>query len=297
MTSKNRLVRFFVILIRMKRVTRKQSEKLSAALWNYYDQHGRHELAWRKKHSAYAVVVSEIMLQQTQVVRVQEYFKNWMKKYPNWSALASASLRDVLISWQGLGYNRRGKYLHDIAKIVTEQYGGKLPSDRESLQALPGIGHYTAGSVRAFACNESDIFLETNIRTVLFYHLYDYKNTSIKSVHDKELLHVLEKYLLHDPRATENPREFYWAMMDYGSHLKQTVGNLNTRSRSHAKQTRFEGSRRQLRAQLLRYILAEPRTEKEILKQGTSDREMTLGLLAELIKEGSVKKEQNKYFV
>ena len=281
----------------MKKITKKQSEKLSAELWKYYDKHGRRNLAWRKKHTPYAVVVSEIMLQQTQVVRVEEYFKDWMGKYPTWRSLAQSPLREVLISWQGLGYNRRGKYLHDIAQVVTEKYKGKLPSDRLELQGLPGIGHYTAGSIRAFAFNELDIFMETNIRTVLFYHLYDYKNTILKSVDDKELLGVLEKYLAHDSRAKENPREFYWALMDYGSYLKQTIGNLNTRARAHTRQSRFEGSRRQLRAQLLRFILENERTEKEIIAQGTKSVELTKELLTDLVKEGSVKKKGKKYFV
>jgi len=281
----------------MKRLTKKQFEKLSQELWSYYDVHGRHNLVWRRKHTPYAVVVSEIMLQQTQVVRVQEYFKNWMKKYPSWRALARAPLRDVLISWQGLGYNRRGKYLHDIATIVTETYKGKLPQDRTSLEALPGIGHYTAGSIRAFAFNESDIFMETNIRTVLFYHLYDYKNITLKSIDDKELLLVLEKYLSHDKRAQKNPCEFYWALMDYGSHLKQTVGNLNTRAKAHTKQSRFEGSRRQLRAALLRFILEESRTKKEILTQGAKDTQVTQELLDDLVREGSVRYEKSRYFV
>jgi len=281
----------------MKRLTKKQLEILKSALWNYYDENGRHDLAWRKKHTPYAVVVSEIMLQQTQVVRVEEYFRNWMRKYPSWKSLACAPLREVLLSWQGLGYNRRGKYVHDIAKIVTEKYKGKLPSGRVELESLPGIGHYTAGSVRAFAFNESDIFMETNIRTVLFYHLYDYEHMTLKSIDDKELLDVLEKYIQTDQRAQENPREFYWALMDYGSHLKQTVGNLNTRARAHTKQSRFEGSRRQLRAQLLRYILDSPRTEKEVIFQGTKDTQLTKDLLNDLVKEGSVRKEKEKYFV
>lgn len=288
---------FFVILGCVKRISKKQIDILKHDLWVYYDVCGRHDLPWRKNPSPYRVVVSEIMLQQTQVVRVEEYFRDWMKKYPTWRALSRASLREVLLSWQGLGYNRRGKYLHDIATIVTEQYKGTLPQTREELQFLPGIGHYTAGSIRAFAFNQLDVFLETNIRTVLFHHFYNEK-IAIKEIPDQELLTLLKKYLAHDRRAQKNPREFYYALMDYGSHLKQTVGNLNQKSKSYNKQSRFEGSRRQLRAQVLRYVLHNgPVSEKKILEQSNRDHETVKEILEDLVKEKSISRKGKQYNV
>jgi A/G-specific adenine glycosylase len=238
------------------------------------------------------------MLQQTQVARVESYFKDWMKSYPSWKALAKAPLRDVLLSWQGLGYNRRGKYLHDIATIVRQHYRGRLPADRASLESLPGIGHYTAGSIRAFAFNELDIFLETNIRTVLFYHFYDYTTHSPKTVADRELLGDLETYVTSDQRASSHPREFYYALMDYGSHLKQTVGNLNRQSKSYTTQSKFAGSRRQLRSQLLRSILtAGPITLHTLSTQHQADQVLIEELLNELTQEGSVKQHHGKFSV
>lgn len=277
-------------------MSKQQKDRLERELWSYYDAHGRDKLPWRTRPTPYRVVVSEIMLQQTQVARVEEYFRDWMKKYPSWKALSEAPLREVLLSWQGLGYNRRGKYLHDIAQIVSKEYGGRLPSDRASLEALPGIGHYTAGSIRAFAFDELDEFLETNIRTVLFYHFYQYQKQSIKSVTDSELLAVLKKYIAHDTRAQENPREFYYAMMDYGAYLKKTVGNLNKQSKSYARQSRFEGSRRQLRAGILRYVLHNgPVSEARIVEQSHRETELVRELLCELVKEGSITKNKNTY--
>ena len=234
------------------------------------------------------------MLQQTQVSRVEGYFRDWMNKYPSWKALARAPLREVLLSWQGLGYNRRGKYLHDIAQVVSNTYGGRLPSDRKLLEALPGIGHYTAGSIRAFAFDIPDEFLETNIRTVLFYHFYT--SPTPKTVSDSELLGVLEKYIAYDSRARAHPREFYYALMDYGAYLKQRVGNLNKQSKSYTKQSRFEGSRRQLRAGILRYVLHNgPVNEARIVEQSHREEELVRELLCELVKEGSITKHNNMY--
>jgi len=274
------------------------AKKMFKDLWGYYDTHGRHKLAWRKSVTPYKVVVSEIMLQQTQVARVEGYFRDWMRDYPSFRALAKAPLKQVLMSWQGLGYNRRGKYLHDIAKTVTAQYNGRLPQDREQLEQLPGIGHYTAGSIRAFAFDQSDIFMETNIRTVLFHYFYQKSRTMLKNIPDTELLELLEVLISKNKRARENPRELYWALMDYGSHLKSEVGNLNKQSKTYTKQSRFEGSRRQLRAQTLRYILHnEPVTENKILTASNRDKKLVKELLKELLVEGSIQKKESKYFV
>jgi A/G-specific adenine glycosylase len=276
----------------------KQKQKLkdlSQALWEYYDNH-RRDLPWRQSITPYKVVVSEIMLQQTQVARVEQYFCEWLKDFPSWRTLAQASRKDVLSHWQGLGYNRRALYLQRTAQIVTEQYKGKLPEDAQELESLPGIGPYTRGAIRTFAFNKLDAFLETNIRTVLIYHIF--RGRTSEKFADKELLQVLEDYLEYDTRAQDNPREFYYAMMDYGAYLKKEVGNLNTKSTSYAKQSRFEGSRRQLRAGILRYIIQNsPVSETKIIQQSKRDADEVRELLAELEKEGSVSREKEKYEV
>jgi A/G-specific adenine glycosylase len=278
-----------------KPISSRKLKETAEVLWTYYDEHGRHDLPWRKQPTPYHVVVSEIMLQQTQVIRVEEYYKRWLKQFPTWRALSLAPLRDVLLAWQGLGYNRRGKYLHDIAKAVTNEHNGRLPADRTALEALPGIGHYTAGSIRAFTFNQLDIFLETNIRTVLFYHLYDYEQQSLKSVPDKDLLELLEKLIARDKRARESPRDFYYAMMDYGAHLKKTIGNLNRQSKSYTKQSPFKGSRRQLRAQILKFILKEGPVSMKVLHQEFADEALTTELVQELRQDSGLKKVGKRY--
>ncbi len=213
----------------------------------------KRDLPWRKTRDPYLVLVSEVMLQQTQVDRVVPYYTRWVKTFPTVQALATAPLSAVLKEWQGLGYNRRGKYLWEAAKILSKDgWGGKLP----------GVGPYTAAAVRAFAFNEPTVFIETNIRTVFFHHLYSsvLKNTRID---DKELLPLVEEAL---KTSRMEPRDFYAALMDYGSYLKKQGVKLNSKSKHYAKQSKFEGSARQKRAAKLRALLERGASEKEIRK-------------------------------
>lgn len=209
----------------------------------HWRKHGRHDLPWRHT-SAYGVLVSEIMLQQTQVERVIPFFERWMKAFPTPHALARATLVDVLKLWSGLGYNRRAKMLHECAKALVEKHGGKIPKDFAALKALPGIGPYTAGAIRAFAFDEKGVFIETNIRAVLLHHFFPRS----KKVDDKKLIPILEKCLT---KATSS-REWYSALMDYGTHVKKTNPNPSRRSKLHAKQSRFDGSLRQVRGAILK---------------------------------------------
>ena len=140
-------------------------------IWAYYRRAGRGDLPWRHTRDPYAILISEIMLQQTQVVRATEYYKKFLKRFPNFRSLARAKTGDVLAAWQGLGYNRRAMFFKRTAEIVVEQYGGRLPHTRAALESLPGIGRGTSGSLMAFAFNEPEIFIETNIRRV-FIHFF-----------------------------------------------------------------------------------------------------------------------------
>ena len=128
-------------------------QQFKNTVMEYYGEHGRHNLPWRKQQSPYYVAVSEIMLQQTQVDRVIPFFKNWMKQFPSWSALSHAPQSEVLRAWKGLGYNSRALRLQKLAQVVTHEYKGRLPKDFDQLLKLPGIGPYTAGAIRAFAFN------------------------------------------------------------------------------------------------------------------------------------------------
>lgn len=227
--------------------------KLLRDLKAFYKKDARKHLPWRTTHDPYKILVSEVMLQQTQVERVIPYYKRWVAKYPTAKKLAAAKLPEVLLMWQGLGYNRRGKYLWEAAKIISrEGWGGKLP----------GVGPYTRAAVEAFAHNKPTVFIETNIRTVFFYHLYPsvLQNTGID---DRELLPLVDE-ALHKSRM--QPREFYAALMDYGSYLKKQGVRLNNKSKHYAKQSKFEGSTRQRRARELRRLLASGASTKEIEK-------------------------------
>ena len=200
------------------------------------------------------------MLQQTQVGRVAGFYENFIKKFPNFRTLAQARTPDVLRAWQGLGYNRRALALQKLAKKVVEEYSGRLPKDMESLVELPGIGPYTAGAIRAFAFNEPEVFIETNIRRVFIHFFFPAASAGAKKprkVTDAALRRYIERTL-----DTANPREWYWALMDYGAMLGEAARvsaggaqNPNRRSAHYTRQSKFSGSDRELRGKILRELL------------------------------------------
>lgn len=209
----------------------------------HYRVHGRHNLVWRKNITPYGVLVSEVMLQQTQVARVIDKFKLWMKKYPNLSTLRKSNLKDVLILWQGLGYQRRAKALYSISKKCL-----RLPKTFDELLTLDGVGRYTASAVMAFAYNTfSYPVLETNIRTAL-----------IEEFHQGET-EIYDGLLYDDLFRLENnknvqkigARVWYSALMDYGAYLKQNKVSHNVKSKHHTLQSPYKGSHRELRAKVL----------------------------------------------
>ena len=238
----------------------------------YWREHGRHDLPWRNTRDPYAILVSEIMLQQTQVDRVVPYFDRWLKRFPSVKSLAQARLSDVLKEWQGLGYNRRAKLLRECAKEVVEKYSGKIPKDFAALVALPAIGPYTAGAIRAFAFDESEVFVETNIRAALIHHF----SPRSRKVPDSKILPILQALLckrgLHNKHTRYSasqigPRIWYSALMDYGAYVKKTNPNPSRRSKHHTKQSRFQGSLRQMRGDILRALVASPSLRMRLLSR------------------------------
>lgn len=257
-------------------------------VWNYYHAHAR-SMPWRDNHDPYWVVVSEVMLQQTQVSRVLPKFEAWVKRFPDWQNLAAAPLGDALREWQGLGYNRRGRWLHQLAQIVVSEHQGKLPEDPTELVKLPGIGPNTAGSIAAFAFNRPVIFIETNIRRVFIHHFFEDE----EGITDKQLLPLIKESL-----NPENPREWYYALMDYGAYLSKHVPNPNRRSKHYARQSTFEGSNRQLRAQILRYILEHKSATQTDIKKAFAKTESAKidSVLRQYIQENLLKlTEKNQY--
>ncbi len=249
-----------------------------------YYRENRRSFPWRKTTNPYKILVSEVMLQQTQTDRVVPKFNAFIKAFPTVEALANAPLREVLVLWQGLGYNRRAKHLHVAAKQIVEKFGGKVPKEESGLRTLSGVGPYIAGAVRAFAFNKPAVFIETNIRTSLTH--YFFPNT--EKVSDAELFPLLEKLIVG-----EAPREWYSALMDYGSSLKRSGIRINHRSHSYTKQSRFEGSDRQIRGKILKLLKENPLEEKKLLKSASEDLIRAKVQLTNLIAEGLVSKKKD----
>jgi A/G-specific adenine glycosylase len=235
---------------------------------------------WRETTDPYHILVSEIMLQQTQVGRVMEKFPRFLSAFPDFPALAGAPLSAVLAQWQGMGYNRRAIALRKCAIRVMEEYGGKLPDDPEVLSTFPGIGKATASSICAFAFNRPVVFIETNIRRV-FIHCFFMDG---ETVDDSAILPLVEATLYH-----KDPREWYNALMDYGTELKSQVKNPNRRSTRYTKQPAFEGSDRQVRGSILRLLLSGKRlTDEAIIRHIGDDHERTLRIISDLEREGFI---------
>lgn len=223
-----------------------KKKKLVQSVRAHYKKYGRHDLPWRKTTDPYDILVSEIMLQQTQVARVQEKYKEFLKAFPTVEALARAPLSSVLRLWSGLGYNRRAKYLHESAKFCVSQYSGKFPKERRALLAFPGIGPYTASAVCIFAFNLPEVCIETNIRTVYLHHLYPHKNTISDTLLLKHIANTVD---------TKNPRQWYWALMDYGSFLKSSGNRVHRKSANYTKQSPLKGSLREARGYILKQVV------------------------------------------
>ena len=210
------------------------------------------DLPWRRTRDPYAIWISEVMLQQTQTTRVDGRWQRWLERFPTVDALAAADAADVLDEWQGLGYNRRALSVLRAAQAVSAA-GGAMPAETAALEALPGIGPATAAGIRAFAFDLPGVYLETNVRTVFLHELYP----NAESVPDRELVPLVRDTCPPDASDPEDdPRTWYYALLDYGAYLKRTVPNPSRRSRGHTRQSRFEGSHRQKRAELLRVLLA-----------------------------------------
>jgi A/G-specific adenine glycosylase len=223
--------------------------KFRRTVWNFYRKSGRHDLPWRKTRDPYKILVSEVMLQQTQVERVIPFYRNFLKRFPTPQSLAEAPLADVLAAWQGLGYNRRAKLLREAARELASKPHFVTRFDLvKELEELPGVGPYTARAVAAFAFNADTVFIETNIRTVIIHRFFSGEGTTPYGgkVPDKEIEAIVAASL---PKG--RAREWYGALMDYGTYLKRSGVRVNARSAGYVKQAKFEGSVRQVRGAIL----------------------------------------------
>ncbi len=259
----------------------KNISEFQKAVWDFYKENGR-KLPWRQTTDPYKITVSEIMLQQTQVSRVLPKYKEFIKNSPNFPTLSRMSFEKVLFLWSGLGYNRRAKYLHETSKIIQKDFHGLFPKDEKILEKLPGLGKATAASIIVFSYNKPLVFIETNIRRVFIHHFYSGQET----VSDKALLPFIEKTL-----DKKDPRNWYYALMDYGSYLGKTIVNPNRKSKHYIKQSAFEGSIRQVRGKILKYLLQVHTISVTQLKtQMNCDIRQFKVALVQLEKEGFVVK-------
>lgn len=254
----------------------------------YFHSHVR-DLPWRHTGDPYRIYVSEMMLQQTQAERVVGKYERFIEEFPDFQMIADAPLVHVVESWSGLGYNRRAIYLQNTARRIVNEYGGELPSDPEVLETLPGIGHATAREIAAFAFRKPVVFIETNIRRV-FIHFFFHDR---EGIHDRDILPLVEQTLERD-----DPRNWYYALFDYGVMLKRTLPNPNRRSAHYQKQSQFEGSNRQLRGKILRLITAHPGiSAEEIVKLLETDRDRIEQNIARMIAEGFLLDKSGRYSI
>ena len=226
-------------------ISKKAIVSFQDIIWQYYKKFGR-AFSWRQTTDPYHILVSEIMLQQTQTHRVEEKYQRFIKELPDFQALADAPQKEVLRLWQGLGYNRRAIALQKSAQKVVNKFDGILPNDPEVLIDFPGIGPATASSICAFAFNKPTVFIETNIRAVFIHHFFHDQ----EQVHDKQIMPVIAQTV-----DQENARQWYYALMDYGVMLKKTFKNPSRKSKHHTRQSKFEGSDRQIRGAILKLLL------------------------------------------
>ena len=263
-------------------------QKFKDIIYRYYRRHGR-SFPWRNTRNPYRILVSELMLQQTQTERVVGKYPEFLRRFPGFPALARAPLKEVLQSWQGLGYNRRALALKRIGEIVMREYRGRLPLSEDVLLSLPGIGRASAGAVLAFAGNRPAVFLETNIRRVFLSFFFPGRS----SVPDEDLLPLVEQTL-----DRSRPREWYFALMDYGAYLRSAPVNPNRRSAHFRKQAPFPGSDRQVRGTILRMLLrASPRSPGELSRQSGLSMERIAGNLAKMESEGLVVKHGRRFSI
>lgn len=267
-------------------LTPARKKKFVRTVRAYYRKHGR-LLPWRETIDPYAIMVSELMLQQTQVDRVLPKYVAFLQQFPTVRALEQSPLKKIMLAWQGLGYNRRAVLLKKAAAIITKQYRGTFPGSVPELEDLPGIGPYSARAIAVFAYNQPHVLIETNIRAVFLHHFFPRK----RSVPDQALLPLIEQTL-----AGREVRTWYWALMDYGSYLKKTVPNPSRRSAHHTRQASFADSDRQLRGRIVAHLTqAPPQTIAQLVQVTAFSAARVRLCVAALIRDEIVETAHRRY--
>lgn len=264
--------------------------EFQSMILDFYRQEGR-SFPWRETRDPYAILVSELMLQQTQTERVVPKYLAWLEAFPTAADLAAAPFPQVLAAWSGLGYNRRAGYLQSACRQVVQELGGVFPSTAKELQRLKGVGAYTAGAVAAFAFNRPEVFIETNIRSVYLFFFYPDQ----EKVSDAQLMPLIQATVYH-----QDPRRWYYALMDYGAALKKSTANPNRQSRHYSRQSRFEGSLRQARGAIVRQLSLggnRPQALEDLAAGAGIDLYRMQGAAESLVSEGMIMQRGNLYCI
>jgi len=244
----------------------------------WYDIHHR-DLPWRRTRDPYRILISEVMSQQTQLSRVVPKYESWLDKFPTIENLANAKISEVLFYWSGLGYNRRALNLKKTAEIISTTYHGTFPQTEKALLALPGIGKYTARAILCFAFNKQIAVVDTNVRKVLLIQFDASENNIVQAA--QMLLPIGKAY------------EWNQALMDYAAAV------LKKEKIPFPKQSKFIGSHRYYRGQVLKHLVQKRKIKVEelgfVVKKDYSHKEKAWlqSLLNELAGEGFITVKNN----
>jgi len=267
----------------LKRISAESIKRFQKKIFLFYKKNKR-DLPWRKTTDPYKILLSEIMLQQTQVKRVVVYYEKWIARWFTIHAFASAALPEVLQMWMGLGYNTRAINLHNTAKKIVDIFDGDVLRAMQQYKELPGIGKYTSQAVQIFSTNADLITVDTNIRRI-FISEFDLP----ENISERDLWILAEQCL-----PVGKSRDWHNALMDYGA-LRLTAHKTGIRPTT--RQTQFEGSNRQIRAQILRHVLEKPMTGKELTQTLKIDQERLEPILEKMINQHILLKKNNTYLL
>jgi A/G-specific adenine glycosylase len=218
-------------------IEKKEIQQFQKKILEWYAINIR-DFPWRQDRNPYHILISEVMSQQTQISRVVPKYEAWLEKFPTIEALAAAKISEVLAAWSGLGYNRRALFLKKAAEVIVQTYDGKFPQDEKSLRSLPGIGEYTARALLCFAFDQQIAVVDTNVRKVILVEFPD----ALDTIKDIQL--IAEQLLPHGKAY-----EWNQALMDYSSAI------LKQEKIPIPKQSKFHGSHRYYRGQILKNLL------------------------------------------
>jgi len=264
------------------KITNRHIRNFRTKVFAFYKTRGR-DLPWRKTTDPYKILISEFMLQQTQVSRVIEYFGKWIKLWPTINHLARATRSEVLMAWMGLGYNTRAVNLHRAAKIIIKDYDSNVLEAVECYKEIAGIGEYTSRAVRIFAANADLVTVDTNIRRIL---IHEFRLS--EDISGGALLSIAERCL---PKGRS--RKWHNALMDYGAlYLTGTKTGIRPKTQ---QSTFFKGSDRQIRAHILRTLLLQTSSLSELYNTCSVEEKRLLRILDKMVHEQLIAIRNKRY--